>query len=127
MINYTEDGLPASPNDSFKSALYTATNLLEGLARLQAIDDQHLQDYLMSDIGQKEINVMLRDLVLFEAKTDKSFLRGLCVGIAATCIDFERHQAEGHGVIPTLRAGLALLRNTETDVLTGRDWVKPNE
>lgn len=122
-INFTEDGLPASPNDAFKSALFSQP-FIQGLQVLQAIDDQALQDYLVG-FGQPEINALLRDLVRFEAKTDKSFLRGLCVGIAAACVDYESHNAEGHGVLPTLRAGLALLRNTETDIITGREWSAP--
>lgn len=124
VINFTEEGLPATPNDAFKMALFN-NNFVKALNLLQAIDDQSLQDYLMNPNGQVEINALMRDLVIFEAKTDKSFLRGLCIGIAASCVDYESHQAEGHGVIPTLRAGLALLRNTETDVVTGREWEAP--
>lgn len=108
------------PNEGFKMALFKG-DFITGLRTLQAIDAETLIEYLASEMGENETGALLRDLTIFEAKTDKSFVRGLCVGIAASVVDYDKHHAKGYGVIPTLRAGLSLLRNTNTDVVTGRE------
>ena len=118
MSDYEKE-LPQTPNTGFRAALILNENLFIALDSLQSIDEQVLSEYLMSEMGQKEVQVLLKDLVYFDAKVDKSFMRGLCVGIACSVIDYEKHKAGGEGVIPTLRAGLALLRNTNTNVITG--------
>lgn len=107
-----------SPNRAFIHALM-GKNVLQALSELQVIDTETLVLYLSSPMGQQETEALLRDLTFFEAKVDKSFLRGLCLGIAASIQDF-MSQKNGDAVVPTLRAGLSLLRNTNTDVITGK-------
>lgn len=115
-----DDGYPITPNDAFKKAL-NENELFKALHILQAIDSNTLVGYLSSPDGQAEIDRMLRDLVVFEAKTDMSFLRGLMIGIAITNVDYDVHGMRGYSVMPALRAGLAMLRNRNIDVVTGRE------
>ena len=106
-------------NEAIKMLLFS-TDFISALRVLQDVDEPTLQAYLM-DHGRTEVNTLMRDLVVFEAKTSKDFLRGMSVGIAATIVDYDHRHLKGHGVLGTLRACLALLRNTNTDIITGRD------
>lgn len=115
----SDEQLFQDPDLAFMACI-TGQNLVKALRDLQAIDAETLMLYFTSNRGIKEIEVLMKDLVFFEAKVDKSFLRGLCVGMACGIKDFADTK-KGDTVVPMLRAGLSLLRTTNTDVITGNE------
>jgi len=107
-------------NDAMKMMLFNG-DFITALRTIQKVDYADLQGYLKSAFGTMETNTLMRDLTIFEAMFSNDFLRGLIVGTAAAVTDCVKHDNKGNGVMPTVRAGLALLRAKNIDIVTGME------
>jgi hypothetical protein len=109
-------------NDAMKMMLFNG-DFITALRTIQKVDDTDLQGYLRSPLGTVETNTLMRDLTVFEAMFNNDFLRGLIVGTAAAVTDCVKHENKGNGVMATVRAGLAMLRSKNIDIVTGREII----
>ena len=109
-------------NDAMKMMLFNG-DFLTALRTIQNVPTENLQEYMQSPLGTMELNTLMRDLTIFEAMFSNDFIRGLIVGVSSAVTDCVKHNNKGNGVMPTVRAGLALLRNKNIDIITGRETI----